>query len=412
MLSFYNTLTRKIEEFKPLRQAQGKLPSEVRIYTCGPTVYDLAHIGHARTYIFADLLRRALKYNGYQVKQVMNITDVGHLVSDADLGEDKIEAAARRMGKTPKEIARFFEKDFWQMMEELNIEKPEIICRATDHIIPMIQIIGMLERKGYTYETLDGIYFDISKFAGYPKLGGFKLEEQKAGARVPVRGEKKNPHDFALWKKATPSHLQQWDSPWGRGFPGWHIECSAMSLKYLGEAFKDGEFHPERSQTIDIHSGGVDHIQIHHNNEIAQSEAATGKPFVKYWIHTQPVFCKGKKMSKSKGNLVMISNLLNRYSPNVIRWLILSNHFTKKWEYKENDLKKAQKDVDIVEKVLRSQDQVWESETREILQFIQIMDDNLNTPKALKLLLKLAKEKSSKELEYLYPILGFIAPNR
>lgn len=268
MFQIYNTLTHKIEEFKPIN------PLNVGFYSCGPTVYDFIHIGHARTYIFADILQRVLEFNGYKVKRVMNITDVGHLASDADSGEDKMEKGAKREGRSVWDIAKFYTEDFFSMCQKLNIKKPEIICKATDYIKEMIQIMKVLEKKGFTYKTDDGIYFDTSKFRDYGKLTGQsfdKLQKSlKAGARVEFSQGKKHPTDFALWKFSPMGVKRQmeWDSPWGRGFPGWHLECSAMSMKYLGD-------------TLDIHTGGVEHIPIHHTNEIAQSEAITGKQFVK-----------------------------------------------------------------------------------------------------------------------------------
>jgi len=386
MLVLSNTLTRKIEEFKP------ENPPQVGIYTCGPTVYDFAHIGHARTYIFADLLRRTLEFGGFKVCQVMNITDVGHLVSDADLGEDKIEVAARRAGKTPKEIAQFFEKDFWEMLKNLNIEKPEIVAHATDYIPEMITLTKVLQDKGYTYETSDGIYFDIAKFPGYPKLGGFKLEEQRAGTRVPVRGEKKNPPDFALWKKAGPSHLQKWNSPWGMGFPGWHIECSVMSLKHLGNAFENGEFHPERSRRIDIHTGGVDHIQIHHNNEIVQSEAATGRPFVKYWLHGQHLLVNGKKMAKSLKNFYRLSDLEKRgFEPLDFRYLCLTVHYRTRLNFTWPSLEAAQSAYSALKQEISSweEPQVGCAEFED--NFLKAVNDDLNIPQALAVAWELIK---------------------
>lgn len=289
MLKLYNTLTHKVEEFSPLT------PPVVTYYSCGPTVYDFAHIGHARTYIFADILQRVLEFNGFQVKRVMNITDVGHLTSDADSGEDKMERGAAREKKSVWDIAKFYTTDFMDMIKKLNIKEPQIICKATDNITSMIRIIEVLEKKGFTYKIADGLYFDTSKFPDYGKLTGQTYEDLqktlKAGARVEMVEGKKHPTDFALWK-FTPAGIKrqmEWDSPWGRGFPGWHIECSAMSMKYLGE-------------TIDLHSGGVDHIPIHHTNEIAQSEAATGKTFVRFWLHADHLLVDGQKMSKSLNN--------------------------------------------------------------------------------------------------------------
>ncbi|MBI4100426.1 cysteine--tRNA ligase [Candidatus Microgenomates bacterium] len=373
MLAFYNTLTRKIEEFKPIN------PDEVKIYTCGPTVYNFAHIGHARTYVFADFLRRTFKFNNYKVKQVMNITDVGHLVSDADLGEDKIEIAARKAGKTPKEIAKFFEDDFWLLVKELNIEKPEIVAHATDHIEEMIDLVKILEEKGYTYETSDGIYFDITKFEGYPKLGGFNVEEQKAGARVPVRGEKRHPYDFALWKKAGPSHLQQWDSPWGKGFPGWHIECSAMSAKYLGQPF-------------DIHTGGVDHIPTHHNNEIAQSEAAYGKSLARFWMHGEHLLVDGQKMAKSLNNFYRLEDLEKKgFKALDFRYLCLTVHYRTRLNFTWESLGAAHNAfLSLIEEISSwDEPKIGCAEFEE--NFLKAINNDLNLPQALSVVWELIK---------------------
>ena len=263
---FYNTLTRKKEEFKPLDE------KEIKIYSCGPTVYKDATIGNMRTNIFQDVLRRTLRYNGYKLKHVMNITDVGHLVSDGDEGEDKMLKSAREEHKTPLEIAEHYTKLFFDDLKSLNIETPEIVCKATEHIQEMLEFVQELMDNGYAYETSTAIYFDISKLDKYPILSNVGLEDQKAGARVDVDKEKRNPYDFALWIKAPENHLMKWDSPWGLSYPGWHIECSAMGRKYLGEQF-------------DIHTGGIDLIPTHHENEIAQSKGKCGKIPARYWMH-------------------------------------------------------------------------------------------------------------------------------
>ena len=283
MLKIYNTLSRKKEVFTPI---DGKT---VTMYSCGPTVYNYAHIGNLRTYVFMDLLRRVLKYDGYKLNGVMNITDVGHLLSDGDEGEDKMETASRRLNKTPEEIAAFYTDAFVKDLAKLNISLPETVAKATDHIDDMIQYVEDLCEKGYGYETDDAVYFDISKFPQYGKLSRLKLDDQIAGARVSVNEQKRHPADFALWKKAEPNHIMKWQSPWGLGYPGWHIECSAMSRKYLGKIF-------------DIHTGGVDHIPVHHENEIAQSEAREGQKTVNVWMHGEFMCVDGGKMSKSVGN--------------------------------------------------------------------------------------------------------------
>lgn len=317
-LRFYNTLTRKKEDFVPVK------PHQAGIYSCGPTVYKYAHIGNLRAYVFMDELRRVLEYNGYKVKSVMNITDVGHLVSDADDGEDKMSKSAHETGKTPLEIASFYTDQFMKDIDALNIKRPTVCPKATDNIPEMIAVVQSLLDKGYAYETEDGIYFSVEKFPDYGKLSGINLADQRHGARVEVNSFKRHPVDFALWKKASPNHLQQWDSPWGKGFPGWHIECTAMSKKYLGEVF-------------DIHTGGVDHIPIHHENEIAQAECWLGHPAVHYWMHSEFMLIDGGKMSKSLGNTYTISDLVAKgYSPVVFRYFCLNVQYRQKinftWE--------------------------------------------------------------------------------
>jgi cysteinyl-tRNA synthetase len=309
-LFLFNSLTRKKEKFVPLKD---KL---VTMYNCGPTVYERPHIGNFRAYIFADTLRRALEFNGYKVKQIINITDVGHLTSDADTGEDKIEKSAREKKKSAWEIARYFEKLFKEDFKKLNLKKPFKFPRATEHIKEMIELIKILEKKGYTYKISDGIYFDTSKFKDYGKLGNLKKRKDLL-PRIEVNPEKRNPFDFALWKFSPKDQKRQmeWQSPWGVGFPGWHIECSAMAMKYLGK-------------TIDIHTGGIDHLTVHHPNEIAQSEAATGKKFVRYWLHVNFLLVEGQKMSKSLGNIFTLEDIEKRgFSPLAFKYLILTSHY-------------------------------------------------------------------------------------
>ncbi len=384
MLRLYNTLTHKIEEFKPIN------PSNVGYYSCGPTVYDFAHIGHARTYIFADVLQRVLEFNSYKVKRVMNITDVGHLTSDADVGEDKMEKGAAREKKTVWEIAKYYTDDFMKMLQKLNIKTPEIICKATDHIAPMIYIIEALAKKGFTYQIADGIYFDTSKFADYGKLTGQTFEKLqktlKAGARVEMVSGKKHPTDFALWK-LTPLGVKrqmEWDSPWGKGFPGWHVECSAMSMKYLGE-------------TLDIHTGGVDHIPIHHTNEIAQSEAVTSKQFVRYWLHADHLLVDGEKMSKSLGNYCKVKDVEEKgFSPLALRYLFLTANYRTQLNFTWESMKAAQSAYDSMKSQisnLKSQSEKRERTSLsqekldkiEILRqkFSQAINDDLNTAQAL-----------------------------
>ena len=311
-LRVYNTLTRKKEELVPIK------PGQVSMYTCGPTVYKYAHIGNLRAYVFMDELRRVLEYNGLKVKSVMNITDVGHLVSDGDDGEDKMEKSAHETGKTPLEIAEFYIAQFMKDIDALNIKRPTICPKATDNIPEMIAVVEALLDKGYAYETEDGIYFSVEKFDGYGKLSGINLEEQRHGACVEVNSFKRHPIDFALWKKAAPNHLQQWQSPWGMGFPGWHIECTAMSKKYLGEVF-------------DVHTGGVDHIPIHHENEIAQAECWLGHKAVNYWLHNEFMLIDGGKMSKSLNNTYTVDYLREKgYAPVVFRYFCLNVQYRQK----------------------------------------------------------------------------------
>lgn len=311
MLALFNTLSRKTERFVPITKGQ------VKLYACGPTVYNFAHIGNLRTYIFEDILRRALEHEGFQVDHVMNITDVGHLESDADAGDDKMELAAKREAKSPWEIARFYEEAFFSDTSKLHIKRPTRICRATEHIQEMIDFIKSLEEKGYTY-TVDGnVYFRIDKFKTYTDFSRRKLEDLMEGARVDIDPRKANPLDFVLWfsNSKFPNQIMKWDSPWGIGFPGWHIECSAMASKYLGEH-------------LDIHCGGIDHISIHHTNEIAQSEAHFGQKWVNWWMHGEFLVLQKEKMAKSKGNFLTLNSLIEKgYDPLHYRYLCLGAHY-------------------------------------------------------------------------------------
>ncbi len=371
-MKLYNTLTKLKEELRPIED------NTVSIYSCGPTVYQYAHIGNMRSYIFMDILRRVLKYNGYRLRHVMNITDVGHLVSDADEGEDKMVKTAKETRKTPLEIAEYYTGVFMNDIEELNVDKPEIIPKATEHIGEMLEFVEALVEKGYGYETGDGIYFDIMKFEGYGKLSGLDLEGQIAGARVDVNEEKRHPADFALWKKAPKEHIMQWPSPWGMGYPGWHIECSAMSRKYLGDVF-------------DIHTGGVDHIPVHHENEIAQSEALLGRPAVHYWLHGEFLLVDNGKMSKSLGNTYTVSDLKKKgYSPLAFRYMCLNANYRSKLNFTWDGLKAAQVAMDrLLEGVLAhknaSAQTKVEDETIRAFEneFSEAVNDDLNIPKAL-----------------------------
>jgi cysteinyl-tRNA synthetase len=385
MIKLYNTLTRKIEEFKPLKS------DFVRMYDCGPTVYMYAHIGNMWRYIISDLLRRTLEYDSYKVKQVMNITDVGHLTEDdlaADTGEDKMEVAAKKEKKTPQQIAGFYTQAFLKDTERLNILRPHIIPKATEHIISMIRIIEVLEKKGYAYWAGDKYFvYDISKFKNYGKLSGKNLKELKAGSRLePVPG-KKNPFDFALWIK-DPKHLMRWDSPWGVGYPGWHIECSAMSMKYLGP-------------TLDIHTGGEDNIFPHHENEIAQSEAATGKKFVRFWVHIRHNLVDGAKMSKSKGNFYILQDLIDKgYDPLAFRYLCLTVHYRKNLNFTWKALKGARSAYEKLVEMVKG----WKVGGRKTIspgdpekiqkfrrKFQDKLSDDLNVPEALAVVWQMAK---------------------
>ncbi len=333
-IKFYNTLTRKKEIFKSIKK------NEVGLYTCGPTVYWYQHIGNMRYFIFSDILKRTLLYNNYKVKQIINITDVGHLTNDSDDGEDKIEIASRKEGKSAKEISEYYFSVFKKDLEKLNIIFPHKWTKATEHIKEQIELIKKLEKKGYTYKTSDGIYFYSSRFKDYGKFAKLKIEGLEAGKRISL-GERKNKTDFALWKfsQVNEKRQQEWDSPWGVGFPGWHIECSAMSMKYLGE-------------TIDIHTGGEDHIPIHHTNEIAQSECATGKKFVNYWMHVAFLVNKnGEKISKSKGGLYTISELEKEgFSPLHYRYYCLLTHYKKPLQFSLENLESAKNSYEKIKR--------------------------------------------------------------
>ncbi|MDO8593102.1 MAG: cysteine--tRNA ligase [bacterium] len=434
-LYLYNTLTRKKEEFKaipppaPLLKGGGK----VGLYTCGPTVYNYAHLGNLRTYLFEDILKRALLYNGYKVKHVMNITDVGHLTGDMDMGEDKLEMEARKEKKTAWQIAEFYTRTFRYDIKRLNIMEPDIWCKATDYIKEQIELIKKLEKKGYTYKTSDGIYYDTSKFRNYNKLSHLPLEKLKEGARVEKNQEKKNPTDFALWKLSTPkipltpfekggkkNRQMEWDSPWGVGFPGWHIECSAMSLALL-------------KNQLDIHCGGIDHINVHHTNEIAQSEAATGKKFFNFWLHGAFLnIAGGKKMAKSAENFLALETALIKkgIEPLAYRFMLLQTHYRKPMEYSEAGIKSAERGLEHLRNQIRDLtparlsekhrhscesrnpekrmakvklfldprfhgDDEFSIDFKEI--FLAAINDDLNTPRALAVVQEVLKSKLTDE---------------
>lgn len=380
MLRLYNTLTHKIEEFRPMHSPK------VGMYSCGPTVYDYQHIGHMRRYVGDDILVRVLKENGYEVKHVMNITDVGHLVSDSDTGEDKMEKGAKKFGMSVWDIAKKFEKQFFDSMHLLNIRKPDVVIHATEAIEDQIALIEILEEKGFTYRTTDGIYFDTSKFPDYFKLSRQNPDELKAGARVEMMEGKKHPTDFALWKFSPSGEKRQmqWKSPWGTGFPGWHIECSAMSMKELGPK-------------LDIHTGGIDHIAIHHTNEIVQSEAASGKKFVNYWVHHNFLHVDSKKMSKSIGNIYTVEDIQKQgIDPLALRYLYLQTHYRQEMNFTFDSLKAARQALDRLRREFAalgapSDGGAWEYEK----QFEDAINDDLNMPKALAILWELLKSNVS-----------------
>lgn len=377
MLKLYNTMTKNKEEFKPLKD------KIVTMYNCGLTVYDYAHIGNLRSFTFSDILRRYLEYKGYEVKQVMNFTDVGHMFEDVDIGEDKMEAAAKREKMNPWFLAEFYIKAFMEDSKAMNFKEPMVRPRATEHIKEIIEFIQKLIEKGYAYVVKGSVYYDITKFKDYGKLSGNTLEKLQAGAggRVKFNPDKKNQFDFALWIN-DPKHIMNWKSPWSeKGYPGWHIECSAMSTKYLGE-------------TLDIHTGGEDNIFPHHESEIAQSEAATGKQFVRYWMHVRHLMVNGEKMSKSKGNFYTLKDLLSKdYSAKAVRYLMLSAHYRTSLNFTDDSLKNAEETVkgllDFMDKTKTLRiDTVYNNdlhkkvlETKE--EFEKSMDDDLNMPQAL-----------------------------
>ena len=369
-LVLYNTLTKKKEKFIPIDE------EEVKIYSCGPTVYKDATIGNMRTNIFQDVLRRVLRYNNYKIKHAMNITDVGHLVSDGDEGEDKMLKSAREENKTPLEIAEHYTKLFFEDLKKLNIETPEIVCKATEHIKEMLDFVTELANRGYAYETSTAIYFDISKLDKYPVLSNLNLDEQMAGARVEVDSEKKNPYDFAVWIKAPENHLMKWDSQFGLSYPGWHIECSAMSKKYLGEQF-------------DVHTGGIDLIPTHHENEIAQSKGICGKIPANYWLHGEYLLINGGKMSKSLGNVYLIKDIIEKgYDPIVYKLFSYSCHYRNKlnftWEAIDSTAKSLERLRNGYKAHLNGKDEVKDEIINQFEErFHKAINDDLNMPAAM-----------------------------
>ncbi len=392
-LKLYNSLTRTREEFKPLKNGW------VGVYVCGPTVYSHSHLGHAKSYVSFDILVRYLRYLGYSVTYVQNITDVGHLTDDADEGEDKLIVAAKKEKKHPMALAEYYTRSYFEDMDRLNCARPDISPRASGHIVGQIELVKTLLEKGYAYEVNGSVYFDVSKFKDYGKLSGRNVEDMLAGARVKVSPEKKNPVDFAMWKKAKPNHIMQWPSPWGMGYPGWHLECSVMSMKYLGK-------------TIDIHGGGIENQFPHHECEIAQSEAANGVQFVKYWLHNNMITVDSQKMGKSLNNFINLKQvfsgsherLTRNYDPLAVRQLILNSHYRSPLDFSDAALFAAQsgyeKIADTVKTLRKKLSQAAEGpEDEQIVKqlkqlrkkFETAMNDDLNTSVALSVIFELVR---------------------
>ncbi|NLF25048.1 MAG: cysteine--tRNA ligase [Deltaproteobacteria bacterium] len=386
VVKLHNSFTRRLDVLEPI------VPGQVGVYCCGPTVYDTQHIGNFKTFIFEDVLVRTLRFAGYKVKHVMNITDVGHLTSDADEGEDKMIVAMRREGKSAQQIADFYTAKFFEDWDKLNLVRPDVVAKATQHIPEMIALIQVLEKRGFAYASGGNIYFNVAKFKPYGRLAGLDLKKLKAGARVNVDANKKNPYDFVLWftKSKFAGQEMLWESPWGTGYPGWHIECSAMSMKYLGEQF-------------DIHCGGADHIPVHHTNEIAQSEAATGKKWVSIWMHSQFMMQNQEKMSKSKGGFMILDDLIQHsYEPACYRMLLLGSHYRShlnfSWEAMDNAKRNLEKLKNLVlslkEETLKSgQAAAQDPDSDSLDQFRNAICDDLNTPQALAHMWKIAADK-------------------
>lgn len=384
MIKFFNTLGHKKEKFAP---QQGK---KVKMYVCGPTVYDFDHFGHARTFIIFDCLRRFLISEGFKVKFLQNITDVGHLTGDTDAGEDKIIKKAQAEKKDPAQIARFYEAEHFKDMADLNVLKPDLSPRATGHIKDFIRYIQKLIDKGCAYVAAGSVYFEVAKFKDYGQLSGRNINELIAGSRIEPDPNKKNPADFALWKKAEPNHLMQWDSPWGRGFPGWHIECSVMSQKYFGD-------------TLDIHGGAVELVFPHHENEIAQSEAQTGRPFARYWLHSGLVTIKGQKMAKSAGNFVTIKDLLKNYDADTIRLAVLKTHWRRPLDYDEAVFKEA---AAMIRKLVRARSKAPEIKTGFKAMIAESLRDDFNTPRALTIIWENLENLSVDDFAYIEAVFG------
>ncbi|TXT43881.1 MAG: cysteinyl-tRNA synthetase [Spirochaetes bacterium] len=389
-LKLFNSMGRSLQEFKPLREGQ------VGFYGCGPTVYNYAHIGNLRTYVFEDLLVRTLRRFGYQVTHVMNVTDVGHLTGDDDTGEDKMVRSAEERGQSVLQIANFYTEAFFNDTDRLGIERPTVVCRATEHIQEMIDLVKRLEKKGFTYLAGGNLYFDVGKFPAYGKLANQKLEDLKAGARIEVDENKRTPQDFVLWftKSKFENQALTWDSPWGRGYPGWHVECSAMSMKYLGESF-------------DIHAGGIDHIPVHHTNEIAQSEAATGATWVRYWLHAEFLVMDKGKMSKSKGDFITLDSLVDAgFHPLDYRYFCLGGHYRTQLSFSMEGMAQArssrkalrEKILDLraaaKDKPLPARENLGSAAKDRLGNFDAALAEDLSAPRALAELWQLLKDPS------------------
>ncbi len=388
-LKIYNTLTRQKEKFVPIEEGR------VGIYVCGPTVYDHPHIGHAKSYVSFDIIVRYLRYLGYKVRYVQNITDVGHLTDNADSGEDKIEKRAKLEKVEPMELVELYMRSYYEDMDALNNLRADISPRATGHIPEQIDLVNTLIDKGFAYESNQSVYFNVSKLKDYGKLSGRKLEDQESGARIEINPEKKHPADFALWKKAGSEHIMKWNSPWGVGFPGWHLECSVMSMKYLGETF-------------DIHGGGIENVFPHHECEIAQSETANERPFARYWMHNNMVTVDGQKMGKSLGNFVTLKDAFKKFSPLTIRFFVLNTHYSSPINYSDEALDAANTGLERLHNTIRSLRERMESssgtEGLEIWKtkldgyknaFEEAMNEDFNTAEALAVLFNLSKEVNS-----------------
>ena len=383
-MRLYNSLTRQIEELTPIEE------NKIRFYSCGQTIYLDIHIGNARTFSFWDVLVRYLRYRGYDVFWVQNFTDVGHLTDDADAGEDKILRTARDKKIEPMVLVETNIRRYYEDLDPLNIQRADIYPRATGHIPEMIDFVKDLLDKGYAYEVNGSIYFDTTKFVNYGQLSPTRYDDEAAGARITVNPDKKNPRDFALWIRAPPEHLMKWTSPWGLGYPGWHLECSVMSQKYLGE-------------TLDIHAGGIDHLNLHHDNEIAQSEARTGKKFCNLWLHAAFLTVDGERMGKSKGNYILVRELLKKTDPMLIRLFLVNGHYRKRVDFNQEVLDQTQLLLDRLRTVIATLERApggsktnLDKDIKQVEKdFIQFMDDDLNTVSAIHAIMQFVKKVNS-----------------